>query len=124
MIILGLHFGHDAAAAVLCNGLVLSCVLRERHSRIKHAISLEASTIDQALSAAGVRSRDVDCVAITSTQGIELIIDDTSRLSISLRRHAQAQGRSTLEELCARSPPPTFLRFSAVTIYVWAFTCR
>ena len=102
MIILGLHFGHDAAAAVLRDGHVVSCVLRERHSRIKHAITLDASTIDRALSAAGVSARDLDCVAITSTQGIELIIDNSQRLSIALRRHANTQGRSSLEEVIAR----------------------
>jgi len=40
MNILGLNFGHDAAVAVLRDGRVTAYVLRERHARIKHAMTL------------------------------------------------------------------------------------
>jgi carbamoyltransferase len=45
MNILGLHFGHDAAVCILRDGKIVAYVMRERHSRIKHAISLEFKTI-------------------------------------------------------------------------------
>ncbi len=41
MNILGLNFGHDAAVAVLRDGRVTAYVLRERHARIKHAMTLD-----------------------------------------------------------------------------------
>ena len=87
MNILGLHFGHDAAACVVVDGEINNCILRERLSRIKHAISLDMKTIDKALGMAGLSASQIDLVAITSTQDIELIIDDPSRLQISLNGH-------------------------------------
>jgi carbamoyltransferase len=60
MNVLGLHFGHDAAACVLRDGRIASYVLRERHARIKHAISLDLATITKALAAAGITPEEVD----------------------------------------------------------------
>ncbi len=87
MNVLGLQFGHDAGAAVLRDGRVASFVLRERHCRVKHAMSLDASTIELALNDAGLTESDIDYCAITSTQKTELIGRDPSRLSVSLDRH-------------------------------------
>ena len=60
MIVLGLHFGHDAGAAVLRDGRLESFVLRERVSRIKHAMSLDRATVERALRDAGISAREVD----------------------------------------------------------------
>jgi carbamoyltransferase len=87
LIILGLNFGHDAAAAVIRDGRVVSYVLRERHARIKHAMTLQVETIETALAAAGVAWSDVDFCAITSTQDVELVIDDGKRFQISFAAH-------------------------------------
>jgi carbamoyltransferase len=87
MNILGLHFGHDAGAAVLCDGRVASFVLRERLSRVKHAMSLDVATIERALVDAGVDESRIDYCAITSTQKTELIGRDPARLSVTLERH-------------------------------------
>jgi len=87
MNILGLHFGHDAAVCVLRDGNVASYVMRERHSRIKHAISLEFKNIQAAMDAARLRWDELDFCAITSTQNVELIIDDPAAFSVSLERH-------------------------------------
>ena len=76
MNILGLHFGHDAAVCVLRDGQIASYVMRERHTRIKHAISLEFKTIQAAMAAANLTWDQIDHCAITSTQNVELIIDD------------------------------------------------
>jgi carbamoyltransferase len=99
MIILGLHFGHDATASVIKDGEILSWVLRERHSRIKHAISLDVETVDKALVAAGITALDVDCCAITSTQGMELITDDPEKLSVSLDVHTNHNAPMPLYDL-------------------------
>ena len=84
MIILGLHFGHDAGAAVLVDGEIVSCVIRERQTRVKHAMTLDLKTISKALIDAGVNENQIDFCAITSTQGVELIVDDSERFSISI----------------------------------------
>ena len=87
MNILGLHFGHDAAVCVLRDGQIASYVMRERHARIKHAISLEFKTIQAAMAAANLTWDQIDHCAITSTQNVELIIDDPSAFSLALRSH-------------------------------------
>ncbi|MFF9150032.1 carbamoyltransferase [Streptomyces sp. NPDC014861] len=82
MIVLGLHFGHDAAVSVLRDGAIASYVLRERHTRVKHAATLDAATVRRALAEAGVGAADLDAVAVCSTQGVELIADDPAALSV------------------------------------------
>jgi len=89
MNILGLQFGHDAGAAVLRDGRVAAFVLRERVSRIKHALSMDTATIERALADADLSEADIDYCAITSTQKIELIARDAARISVSLERHPQ-----------------------------------
>src|SRR6185437_14396860 len=80
--VLGLNFGHDASATVVEDGRILSYVARERLSRTKHALGLDRQVIDVARREAGRRIPDLDAVALTSTQGIELISDDPSRLAV------------------------------------------
>ena len=99
MNILGLHFGHDAAVSVVRDGKTAAYVLRERHARIKHAISLEFKTIQAALDAAQLRADQIDYCAITSTQGVELIIDDLSGFSLSLEPHPAHHAPCALADL-------------------------
>ncbi|AXI78844.1 carbamoyltransferase family protein [Peterkaempfera bronchialis] len=83
MIVLGLHFGHDAAAAVVRDGVIASYVLRERHTRVKHAATLDVATVRRALDVAGIPASDLDAVAVCSTQNVELIVDDPAALSVA-----------------------------------------
>jgi carbamoyltransferase len=87
--------------AVLCDGHIRSYVLRERLRRIKHAIGLDIGTIEAALTAAGITAAQVDHVAISSTQRMELIIDDPARFSISMTAHPGSVGRAPLAEQLA-----------------------
>jgi carbamoyltransferase len=73
MIILGLHFGHDAAVTVIDDGRILSYVLKERHARVKHALGLDADLVGRALDEAGVSVDRIDLCAVCSTQGVELV---------------------------------------------------
>ncbi|MFD7507753.1 carbamoyltransferase C-terminal domain-containing protein [Streptomyces sp. NPDC059853] len=82
---MGLHFGHDAAATVLRGGKIQSYVMCERFSRIKHQLGLDIDTIYRALTDAGIGVRDLDCVAVSSTQGIELLVDTPSRFDVEYR---------------------------------------
>lgn len=99
MNILGLHFGHDAAVCVLRSGEVAAYVMRERHARIKHAISLECKTIQAAMDEAQLRWDQIDYCAITSTQDVELIIDEPSGFSLSLEAHPGHQAPCTTARL-------------------------
>jgi len=103
MNILGLQFGHDAGAAVLRDGRVASFVLRERLSRTKHALSLDAATIERALADAGLGESDIDYCAITSTQKTELIGRDPARLSVSLQRHPRHTAPCSLVGILERA---------------------
>lgn len=87
MNILGLHFGHDAAAAVISDGRLVSYVLRERHTRVKHAVGLDLATVDRALRDAGISPGEIDRCALCSTQGVELLVDDPRELEIAFADH-------------------------------------
>lgn len=101
MNILGLHFGHDASVAVLREGRLAACLLRERHSRIKHAISLQVGLIEAAVEAAGLTLDQIDHCAITSTQSLELVIDRPERFSIRAERHPADTSPSLVADLLA-----------------------
>ena len=105
MIILGLHFGHDAGAAVLVDGKIVSCVIRERQTGVKHAMTLDLQTICKALIDAGVNANQIDFCAITSTQGVELIVDDPEEVSISIdiNRGNDIACRTTMDKITVLS---------------------
>ena len=68
MLILGLNFGHDAAASVVRDGQILSVILRERVNRVKRTRGMDRRTIEEALAAAGVDLAAVDFVALSTAQ--------------------------------------------------------
>jgi carbamoyltransferase len=120
MNILGLQFGHDAGAVVLRDGWVASFVLRERLSRIKHAMSLDWRTIECALSDAGLGEGDIDYCAITSTQKTELIARDSARISVTLDRHARHTAPCSFADIVARGniePASLLYSFVADVLY-------
>jgi len=78
MIVLGLNFGHDAGASVVRDGNVLSITLRERVCRTKKAQGLDRETIEICLTEAGVDIKDVDYVALATSQGYPFAFLDPS----------------------------------------------
>ena len=64
MIVLGITFGHDAAACLLIGGHAVADVAEERFSRVKHDAGFPATAIRYCLEHAGIDSRSVDCIAI------------------------------------------------------------
>ena len=88
MNILGLNFGHDAGVAILTDGLRVIHLLRERHRRIKKAVSLDVDLIAAALQQAGLSEDDIDFCAVTTTPGCEYFIDDRTALALSDRPHS------------------------------------
>lgn len=96
MRILGLHFGHDAAATVLEDGKVTAYVMRERIARVKHALGLDSATIHQVLNDANLQIDDIDYIAISSTQRKELIFTEHDAFSIRFERHPKHQDSCSL----------------------------
>jgi len=100
--ILGLHFGHDAAVAVVVDGRVVNCVVRERLRRVKHALGLDAQTVLAALADAGLEPSDVDLCAVTSTQRIDLVSLTPNTLCLSLDPHPKHSAPSLPAQVAAR----------------------
>ena len=84
MIILGLHFGHDASVSIIRDGEVLLCYEVERDKRIKHKIGLEYNDITKALKDCNLTIEDIDYATLTSTQLVEYIFPQPERLNIEL----------------------------------------
>ena len=64
--ILGLRFGHDAAAALVVDGQIVADAAEERFTRKKNDGSFPINAIAYCLEAGGISSRDLDAVAIPS----------------------------------------------------------
>ena len=102
--ILGLHFGHDGAVCVLRNGEIARYVLRERIDRTKHALGVSDAEIDKALSDAAIAPGDIDRIAITSTQGVELLVGLLEDFEVSLEPHPDDTAPSTLRDALRLDP--------------------
>ncbi|MDO3678809.1 carbamoyltransferase C-terminal domain-containing protein [Paenibacillus ehimensis] len=84
MIILGLHFGHDAAVTIMKDGVVLSVIEKERVTRIKHAAGLDYQDILLALERTDIELDQIDYCAVTCTQGMEYIFFHPDKLSFEI----------------------------------------
>ncbi len=63
MFILGIScYYHDAAAALLSDGVLVAAAQEERFSRIKHDSGFPNRSIDFCLASAGIQPRDLECV--------------------------------------------------------------
>ena len=66
MIILGIHDGHNASAAIIKKGKLICSIAEERLSRQKNHYGYPAKAIQCVLDFAGVTSKDIDKVAMSS----------------------------------------------------------
>lgn len=69
-VILGIQDGHDAAAAIVHNGRILSAISEERLQRIKSTGGFPAGAIEACLADAGLSKMDVDYVAVGGTRAV------------------------------------------------------
>jgi carbamoyltransferase len=81
MIVLGMHFGHDAAVTLLKDGVVLVYLEKERRNRVKHTIGLDYDDVRFVLEQAKIGPENVDFCAVTSTQDIEYLFFEPDKLS-------------------------------------------
>ena len=66
MVILGIHDGHNASAALIKDGRLVCAVSEERFSRVKHHYGFPYKSVQQVLSAASVTSDQIDRVAMST----------------------------------------------------------
>lgn len=64
-VILGIHSGHDAGAAIIKNGQIIADVSEERFNRIKHSADYPLQSIAYCLKTADVTIEDIDEIAIS-----------------------------------------------------------
>ncbi len=101
--ILGIHDGHDAAAALLHEGRVVAAVSEERIQRVKSAAGYPAGAIAACLAQAGIGAADIGHVALAGTRAVPVNllgtlstfeIRDHYRIQEELRRPKFYEGRS------------------------------
>lgn len=103
MIIMGLHFGHDASVTILRDGIITAHVLRERQVRRKHALGLTNNEIATALASAEVDSSKIDFCAVVSTQDIEIVSGLIKGFSISFDATQQHPIPGLMPKLLAKT---------------------
>ena len=64
MNILGVRFGHDAAAALIIDGRIIASIAEERLTRIKHDTSFPVKAIKECLRIGNIKSEEIDCLAL------------------------------------------------------------
>ena len=66
-IVLGIHMGHDRAAALLKDGYIIGSIAQERLDRIKHSrsVMIPYDAIDSLLNYHSINIRKISCVAIS-----------------------------------------------------------
>ena len=67
MIILGIHDGHNASASIIKDGKLICSIAEERLSRQKNHYGYPAKAIQCVLDFAGITSKDIDKVAMSSS---------------------------------------------------------
>lgn len=63
MIVLGISFGHDAAACLIVNGNLVADAAEERFTRIKHDAGFPIRAIRYCLAQVGMDSKSLNCIA-------------------------------------------------------------
>lgn len=81
MIILGIHDGHNATAALLKNGKVVACASEERFTRLKNDVGHPKLAIDYVLQASNVLPDQIDMVAL-ATKRTDPIANQVKRIAL------------------------------------------
>jgi carbamoyltransferase len=72
--VLGLHFGHDAGAAIVKNGKLTSSISSERLSRIKKDRRVSKEVIEYVLRESNLKAKDIDAIALSHYENDEFDI--------------------------------------------------
>jgi carbamoyltransferase len=82
----GVH-GHDAAAALICDGKVIAAVEEERLNRVKHTGCFPARAIEFCLRQAGAKLEEVDAIAMDCSEEFADLEVATEALLLPTRPH-------------------------------------
>ena len=63
--VLGIHFFHDAGAAVVQNGKILAAINEEKIINVKHAAGYPVKSIEEVLKIAKIHPSEIDAIALT-----------------------------------------------------------
>lgn len=99
MKVLGLHFGHDAGIALMEDGRVRFLAHAERITGEKKAHGLSYELIADVLGRAQIHPGQIDFCAITSTQGMDIVLDASRPFRILHARHASDTSSSALADM-------------------------
>lgn len=66
MVILGIHDGHNASAAIFADGRLVCAIAEERLTRAKHEYGYPANAVRECLRMAGIQTKDIDRVAMST----------------------------------------------------------
>ncbi len=83
MVILGIHFGHDASISIIKNGKITYCMEIERYSRNRHAIGINFEDIKNVLKNANCKIDDINFCSVTSTQNIEYFFSEPEKFEFN-----------------------------------------
>src|SRR2546425_192567 len=75
-LVLGVHSGHNAGAALLSGGRVLTAISEERLVGFKNVAAYPRRSIDLCLEIGGVTARDLDAVALASFHTFTVEVDE------------------------------------------------
>ncbi len=70
MNILGIHIGHDSAAALIVDGKIIAHVAQERFVGLKHYAGLPTKSIKYCLDAATLSMENIDALAVPSQRDV------------------------------------------------------
>jgi carbamoyltransferase len=110
MIILGIGAGHDAAACLLVDGVVVANAAEERFTRIKHDSGFPAAAVAYCLEEGRMSGRDIDVVAVAGQylpSGMErrFVLTPQQEAVVSAARPAARKALQMLARPEMRDPP-------------------
>jgi carbamoyltransferase len=85
-VVLGVHAGHDAGAAVVRDGRLVACINEERLNRRKLFWGWPQRSVLEALRLAGTAPQDVDAIAVAGTSGSMKEFGDRGYRDLGLAR--------------------------------------
>ena len=91
-LVFAIHVGHNASAALMRDGVVVSAALEERFCRTKNVVGYPKHAIDYCLRKEGVTGADLSRIATTTTDRAGLMIKAPTSTAFTLRDYHEYYG--------------------------------
>lgn len=92
-LILAISVSHNASAALMRNGVIVTAALEERFTRQKNYIGYPKQAIDYCLKSAGVTGDQLDRIAYTTVDNPGLLVKAKTTTKFSLRDYREYYGQ-------------------------------